>query len=562
MKQNYTITAFTENKPGVLYRIADLFLRRKVNIESLTVSEIETKGISRFTIVVHTEQDMVEKIVKQLYRIIEVIKVFESRDQQLVFKELAFIKVSSKSPERRKEVEDLAYLFRANISHVSTTSIVIEKVGTEEEIDSLFTLIRPYGIKEFVRTGRIAVLKDDEQLKGIMSQVTPEASNIAMSLDMTAIKKIQLLCQKIPGSISLAQGVPSFPTPEYVRKAAYTAIEKGLADKYTPSFGIEPLREAMAQKVKTFNHIPVSKDNIIVTHGATEAMMAIFMSLFNPTDEILIITPAYATHLTQARMTRNAGRPIMVPLAETENGWELDIARIEASITNNTKAILFSNPTNPIGKVYSEEELRQIASIAKRYNLFILTDEMYEYFVFDDKKHISIGSFPEVADRTISIFGLSKTYAMTGWRIGYIVAEKSIRDQIVKVNDAIITSPTAVSQYAALAALQGGNDDIEYFKKEFENRREIMVAELMKSDLLSFEVTEGGYYIFPKIEVEIDDYDFAVEMLKEAHVGVVPGSAFGIGGENHVRLSFGGETDQIREGARRFVEYIERACSR
>ena len=558
MKQNYTIIAFTENKPGVLYRISDLFLRRKVNIESLTVSEIETKGISRFTIVVHAEKELVEKIVKQLYRIIEVIKVFESTDQQLVFKEIGFIKVSTKTPERRREVEELAFLFRAKIGHVGVNSLVIEKVGSEEEIDSLFTLLRPFGIKEFVRSGRIAVLKDDDLLQGSIASVTPEASHIAMSLDMTAIKKIQLMCLKTPGAISLAQGVPSFATPEYIKEAAKTAIINGNADKYTPSFGIEPLREEIAKKVKKFNNIEATKDNVIVTHGATEAMMAIFMSLFNPEDEIVILTPAYATHLTQIRLTRNSGKPIMVPLAETENGWELDVSRIESSITRKTKAILFSNPTNPIGKVYTEEELQQIAAIAKRHNLFILTDEMYEYFTFDEKKHISIGSFPDVADRTISIFGLSKTYAMTGWRIGYIVAGKSIRDEIVKVNDAIITSPTAVSQYAALAALQGGKETIEIFKQEFQKRRDIVVAELMKTDKLSFEVTQGGYYIFPKIEFELDDYDFAVEMLKEAKVGVVPGSAFGIGGENHIRISFGGETEDMREGARRFVEYINK----
>lgn len=558
MKQNYTITAFTENKPGVLYRISDLFLRRKVNIESLTVSEIETKGISRFTIVVNAEKDLVEKIVKQLYRIIEVIKVFESTDQQLVFKEIGFIKVSTKTPERRREVEELAYLFRAKISHVGTTSIVIEIVGSEEEIDSLFTLLRPFGIKEFVRSGRIAVLKDDEQLQGALATITPEASHIAMSLDMTAIKKIQLMSQKIPGAISLAQGVPSFATPGYVKKAAQEAIEEGFSDKYTPSFGIEQLREEIAKKVSAFNKIKATKDTIIVTHGATEAMMAIFMSLFNLDDEIIILTPAYATHLTQVRLTRNAGKPIMVPLSETENGWELNISRIEASITRQTKAILFSNPTNPIGKVYTEEELRAVADLAKRYNLFILSDEMYEYFTFDNKKHISIGSFPDVADRTISVFGLSKTYAMTGWRIGYIVADKHIRDEIVKVNDAIITSPTAVSQYAALTALQGGKDTIVQFQKEFEQRRDMVVEELMKTDKLSFEVTEGGYYIFPKLEVEIDDYDFAVEMLKQAKVGVVPGSAFGIGGENHIRISFGGDTEQVREGVQRFVQYINK----
>lgn len=555
--KNYTITVFSENKPGVLYRIADMFVRRKVNVESLTVSEIEQKGISRFTIVVQADKEQIDNIVKQLYKIIEITKVFESTDAELVHKELAFIKVSTKTPERRKEVEDLTYLFRAKVAHVNANSIVIEKTGTEEEINSMFTLLKPFGIKEFVRSGRIAVLKDEGKTETLVESVTKEASNVAMSLDMSAIKKVQLISNNTPGSISLAQGIPSFFTPKHIKQAAKDAIDANLSDKYTPSFGILELRDAISKKLQRDNNIKADSSQIIVTHGATEAVMSVFMSLFNPGDEMIILTPDYASHITQARISRQGARPILVPLRETEKGWVLDPERIEASITTNTKAILICNPCNPTGKVYTEAELKEIARIAIKHNLFIITDEMYEYFVFGGKKHISIGSFPEVADRTISIFGVSKSYSMTGWRIGYVVASKALTQYILKINDALITSPTAVSQYAALAALKGSKDAVKEFKAGFEKRRKIVIDALKKTDKVSFIPPDGGYYIFPRINKDIDDYDFALQMIKDGKVAVVPGSAFGLGGENHIRISFGGEDDQVKEGMKRFVKYVE-----
>lgn len=162
----YTIITLTENKPGILYRMADMFLRRKVNIESLTVSEIEHIGVSRFTIVVNAEADQIDKIVKQLYKIIEVVKVYESTNDQLLYKELAFFKVATDTGQKRRDVEDLARLFNAKIIHVARAHVVIEQTGTEEEVDSLYEMLRPYGMKEFTRSGRIAIRKDPENIKG------------------------------------------------------------------------------------------------------------------------------------------------------------------------------------------------------------------------------------------------------------------------------------------------------------------------------------------------------------------------------------------------------------
>ncbi len=559
--RTYTIIIFTENKPGVLNRISDLFLRRKINIESLTVSEVQKEGVSRFTVVVKVDKNMIEKIVKQLYRIIEVLKVFENTDSDLIFKEIAFFKVATKTPDQRHEIEDLAYLFRARINFVGNDFVVIEKTGSEEEINSLYALLRPFNVREFVRSGRIAVLKEEARFSGKFNPTPKEPADMTLNIDVSAIKKMQLMAWDTKGTISLAQGIPSFNSAKHIRDAAKKAIDENLVDKYTAGNGIIELREAIVEKLARDNKMKVTTDQIIVAHGAIEALMAVFMALLNPSDEVLVLTPDYASHITQTRIARHGGRPIFVPLTETEKGWVLEAEKLEASITQNTKAILICNPCNPTGKVYSIEELKEVARISNKYNLFIITDEIYEYFTFDGKKHISIGSLPEVKDRVISIFGISKSYAMTGWRIGYIVANKNLITQIFKIHDSLITCPTAVSQYAAIAAIKGRQDIVEEYKKAFEKRRGIVVEELSKTKKLFLtSKPEGAYYAFPKFAKEVDDYEIAVRLIREAKVAVVPGSAFGLGGENHIRISYGGDEEELREGMRRIVKFVEKNC--
>ncbi len=556
--RTYTIIIFSENKPGVLNRISDLFLRRKINIDSLTVSEIEERGLSRFTIVVTLTKKLVDTIVKQLYKIVEVVKVFENKDNELIFKEIAFIKVSTKTPEQRREVEDVAYLFRARVTFVAHDFMVIEKTGTEEETNSLYSLLRPFGIREFVRSGRIAVLKEETKIIGKINPMAKDPADVVKNIDVSAIKRVELMARQEKGVISLAQGIPSFFTPTHIREAAKKAIDDNLVDKYTSGYGIDPLREAIVTKLQRDNGIYADPAQVIVTHGAIEALMAVFMALLNPTDEVVVLTPDYASHITQTRIARHGGVPIFVPLTETENGWVLDPERLEASITQQTKAILVCNPCNPTGKVYTKEELEHIVRIANQYNLFIITDEMYEYFTFDKRKHISIASLPGAEDRTISIFGVSKSYAMTGWRIGYIVGSKRLIPQIFKIHDSLITCPVAVSQYGALAALQGDQSVVTEFKDAFLKRRAIVMEELQKSDLFFLSAPDGAYYAFPKIALPIDDYDLSMRLIREAKVAVVPGSAFGLGGQNHIRISFGAEEDKLREGLQRLINFVEK----
>lgn len=551
----YTFIIFAQNKPGVLYRISDLFLRRKINIESLTVAETERKGISRFTVCANMDENSAEKISKQLYRIIEVIKVVSLKDEDLFFKELALVKVFAPNPQKRKEIETLVDLFKAKIDYVGEDFLLIEKVGTEEEIQSMLSLFKPFGIQDFVRSGRIALVKGEKwEGKFLKTLKKPETS-----LEIPMIKKIQSLILKEKDGISLAQGIPDFPTPLEFKERAIEAMRKNLTDKYSLGYGIEPLREAICEKLKKKNKIECERENIIVTHGAMEGLMATFLALFKPTDEILILTPDYASHLNQVQILKRGQRPVFIPLIETESGWQLDFEKLEASVTPQTKAILICNPSNPLGKVYSFDELKKIAHIALRYNLFIITDEVYEYFVFDQREHISIGSFPEVAERVISIFSLSKTYSMTGWRLGYLVAEKNLANEIFKVHDCLINCPTVVSQYLGLAAIQEGDEKISYFKREYEKRREMAMEILARAKKLKVLKPEGTYYLFPKIELEgMDDYEFSLRLVKEAKVGVVPGSAFGPGGENHVRISFGVNEEKLKEGLERLVKFLEK----
>ncbi len=558
----YTITAFVENTPGVLNRMSDMFTRRKINIESLTVSETEQANLSRFTILVASTREQIEKVVKQLYKIIEVVKVYENTDDQLIAKEIAFIKVYTRTPDERREVEDVVALFKATIAHTGSDYVIVEKSGREDQIKSLFLMLKPYGVQEFVQSGRIAMQKSDvmsadktvqqEFLGGLR-----EASHIVAGIEVSAIKRLQLMAARHPGTVSLAQGIPAFDTPANIREAAKDAIDKGLADRYTPGYGIEPLRQAIVNKLKRDNNIDVKPEQVIVTHGGIEAMIATFIAVLNPADEVIFLSPDYASHITQAVIAHYGARPIYVPLDESR-GWALDPQKLEAAVSQNTKAILICNPSNPIGKVYTNQELSEIVRIAKRRNLYIISDETYEYITFDNTKHISIASLPGALERTISIFSLSKTYSMTGWRIGYTVSSQAVANQLFKVHDSLVTCPTAVSQYAAIEAITGPQTAVDEFRNIYKKGRQIVIEALQKTNKLELVTPIGGYFAFIKVNNDIDDYELAIKLVKEAGVAVVPGSAFGLGGEHHIRVSFGCEEKDLREGMKRLVEYIEK----
>lgn len=552
-----TFLVLTENNPGVLYKIADVFLKQKINIQSLTVAEVD-ENISRFTITTASlENELREKINKQLYRIIEVIKVIDAYDNQLIFKEIVLIKIKITSPIVREQIDNLVYLYQGKIIYVAKNTLYLEKEGSEEEINSFLSSMRFYGVQEIVRSGRVALLKPE-----VLKEKIDFSFNYPLHLeflDISMIKKIELYAKKFQGVISLAQGTPSSPTPDFIKEAAKKAIDFGLSDRYTPGYGIDELKEAIVEKLKRDNQIRnIDKENILVTHGATEALMATFLSLFNQDDEIILISPTYATYINQIRLIKRSGRVVFVKLEAKNNQWFLDFKKLESTITINTRAIIICNPSNPLGKVYSKDELMKILEIAKKYNLFIITDEIYEYFNYDSDSHISFASLPGAFERTISIFGVSKSYSMTGWRIGYLVAEKEIINQIYKVHDSLITCPTAVSQYAALAAIKSGKTIPLKLKEEYQRKIDLVVKILSSCPKVSFIRPKGAYYLFFKVLEVKDDYWLAMKLIEEAKVAFVPGSAFGLGGEGYLRAALCREENDIKEGFERLVHYLNK----
>lgn len=383
-------------------------------------------------------------------------------------------------------------------------------------------------------------------------------SKTVRSIDSSTIKQIELLAKSQKNVISFAQGIPSFFTAPHIKKAAKDAMDQNLTDKYTPGYGIEPLRVTIAAKLRRDNNIPATPSEVLVTHGATEGMMVTLMALLDPSNELLMPTPNYASHIVQTLIATTGGKPTYVPMKETADAWTLDIALLSKAISLKTKAILICNPSNPLGKMYIEGELKAIAKLAVKHDLYIIVDEMYEYLVFDGNKHVSIGSFKELKGRVISLFGVSKSYAMTGWRIGYIHAAKSIIDELYKIHDSLINCPTAVAQYAALAAITGPQDVVATYRNTYQKRRQIVLDVLAETDAASLIVPQAAYYAFIKIKRKVDDLALALDMLEKAKVGVVPGSAFGKGGENHIRISFGLEEDMLREGLQRLVNYLNK----
>jgi len=336
----------------------------------------------------------------------------------------------------------------------------------------------------------------------------------------------------------LSWAKPTSDTPEHIREAAVRAIRDGLSGGYSPTAGLPALREEIARKLARDNNIPARSCEIMVTVGAIEGLTAAVLAVVDPGDEVILPTPTYSTHIRQVVIA--SGRPVLVPTIE-EEGFAIDVAAIRRAVTPRTKAILYCSPSNPTGTVFSEEQQRELASVAIDHNLAVITDEAYEYFVYDGHRHFSIGSIPEMRKLAISCFTFTKTYAMTGWRVGYLHADEALIPQITKAHIPLAISAPTVAQYAALAALQGPQDCVDTFREQYRGARDLMCSRIdrMKS-VFSYHKPGGSYLMFPRIlpEEGRDSTAFCTRLLSEAHVSTTPGVAFGPNGESHLRTSF------------------------
>lgn len=382
-------------------------------------------------------------------------------------------------------------------------------------------------------------------------------SDRIMQIQKSAIHEMTRLSREMEDVAFLSWAKPTSDTPEHIKNAAIKAIKKGFVGGYSESAGLPELRTEIVKKLNHDNNIDATNDQVIVTVGAIEGLAAAVMAIIDPGDEVILPTPTYSTHIRQVLIA--SGKPVLVPLIEEEE-FALNINGLKNAITPKTKAIMYCSPNNPTGTVFKEEELRQLAQISIKNNLVIITDEAYEYFVYGNNKHFSIASIPEVQKNVISSYTFTKTYAMTGWRVGYLYADEKLIPQITKAHIPFAICAPVVSQFAALAALKGPQNCVREFKDHYLSARNLMCERLDNLDSIFQYVKPGGSYLmFPKILVKEGQNStaFCKKILKEAKVSTTPGIAFGPTGEGHLRVSFCVPEAQINKAFDRLESYFK-----
>jgi aminotransferase len=360
---------------------------------------------------------------------------------------------------------------------------------------------------------------------------------------------------RISNVVHLEQGDPDFETPEHIVEAAFKAARKGFTH-YTDIFGTLELRRAIAEKLEREKGIDADPETeVTVTSGCQEAMLVVALGLLNKGDEALIIDPYYPACLEDTLLAE--AKPVPVALDE-KVGYEVDAEALEKRVTKRARMIWMCNPSNPTGRVFSKQDLEIVAEIAKKHDLIVFMDEIYDKIIYDGAEHISIGSFPGMEDRTVTVNGFSKTYAMTGWRIGYVVATKRISTILRDVHYYAVLCPNALSQKAALAALTGPQDCVQKMVSEYNRRREFVLRALKQIESVSCVRPKGAFYVFPNTSMfEKSDEVLASRLLKEAGVATAPGSGFGKSGQGHLRISYSVSYEQLEDGMRRIKHFLE-----
>ncbi len=375
-------------------------------------------------------------------------------------------------------------------------------------------------------------------------------------MEKSAIHEMTRLSKEIDDVAFLSWAKPTSGTPEHIGAAAVAAIREGLCGGYSENAGLPELRQEISRKLKRDNGIDADPSEILVTVGAIEGLTAAILALVDPGDEVVLPSPTYSTHIRQVVIA--SGTPVFAPTIE-EKGYALDIDAVEAAITPRTKAILYCSPSNPTGAVFPESDLRRLAEVALEHDLTVVTDEAYEYFTYDGSEHFSIGAIPEMRGRVVSCFTFTKTYAMTGWRIGYLHAGAELIPQIKKAHIPLAICAPVVSQYAALAALQGSQDCVADFRAHYQSTRDLMCARLDRLDsVFEYSKPSGSYLMFPRIVPDEgrDSTAFCKRLLREARVSTTPGIAFGPTGQGHLRLSFCVSEEEIEKAFDRMEEYL------
>ncbi|WP_346868576.1 MULTISPECIES: pyridoxal phosphate-dependent aminotransferase [unclassified Clostridium] len=391
--------------------------------------------------------------------------------------------------------------------------------------------------------------------------LSKKAMEISPSLTLAITAKAKKMKAEGIDVIGFGAGEPDFNTPKNIQQAAIKAIEAGQT-RYTAASGIIELKEAVVNKFKKDNNLTYKTSQIIISTGAKQCLANIFQAILNPGDEVLIGAPYWVSYPELVQLAD--GVPTFVDTEES-NSFKLTIESLEKAVTEKTKAMILNSPNNPTGTAYTKEELEKIATFAQKHDIIIISDEIYEKLLYGESGHISIASLSEDAyNRTIVINGVSKAYAMTGWRIGYAAASEKITSLMSNIQSHTTSNPCSISQYASVEALNGDQSEVEKMKQEFKKRRDFMVDKINSINNLSCVKPEGAFYVMVNISKVLnkevdgkiikDSLTFSDLLLEKEKVAVIPGIAFGV--DDFIRLSYATSMENIEKGLNRIEDFV------
>jgi aspartate aminotransferase len=385
----------------------------------------------------------------------------------------------------------------------------------------------------------------------IAMEISERAAQLTPSLTLSIDSKAKAMKAEGIDVCGFGAGEPDFDTPEHIKRAAIEALEAGFT-KYTPNAGIPELRQAIADKFAADNGLNYRAGQVVVSNGAKHACYNAILATCQPGDEVVIPAPYWVSYPDMVRLV--GAEPVIVPTSE-RNAWKMRPEDFENAMTPRTKMLIMNSPGNPTGSVYTREELEAIVSVAAEEDIYVLSDEIYEKLVYDDVKHVSIGSLSKEAyDLTITINGFSKSYAMTGWRLGYLAAPDAVARAVDSIQSHTSSNPCSFSQYGALAALKGDQQPLADMREEFEMRRNYMFDRISKISNVTAIKPQGAFYILVNIsQLGLSSQNFADRLLSKANVAVVPGAAFG--DDRTVRFSYATSLDVIKKGLDRFQDF-------
>ncbi len=393
-----------------------------------------------------------------------------------------------------------------------------------------------------------------------MEQISQRVQSLAPSQTLAMSQKSQELKAQGVDVINLSVGEPDFPTPAHIKDAAKKAIDENFSF-YTPVPGYMSLRKAISNKLKEENGIDFAPEQIVVSNGAKQSLCNVILSVINPGDEVIIPTPAWVSYMEMVNLAQ--GKNVLVP-ATIETDFKITPKQLRDALTDKTRLVFFCSPSNPTGSVYSRSELQALVDVLADYpDVLILSDEIYEHINFTGS-FTSLASFPEIADRTCVVNGVSKAYAMTGWRIGFLAAPLWLAKATNKLQSQYTSNASSIAQKAAEAAYTGSQECVEEMRKAFERRRDLIVGLARTIPGWKVNNPEGAFYLFPEVSsyfgkkcgdrVINNDSDLAMFLLEEGHVATVAGSAFACPG--YIRMSYATSDDNIREAMRRIAETL------